>query len=119
FHVSWLSVAERIGAMVEALFRAIGNLYGARADRKAGHVAAVKREETVVQERAKIVDAPPIRIEPQIVAVQKSERVEKEKQVSLFNDMPDTNLPPLSLLDDAPVSQETVSVETLEFTSRL
>lgn len=119
FHVSWLGVAERIGGMVEALFRAIGNLYGARVDRKAGHVAAVKREEAVVHERAKIVDAPPIRIEPQIVAVQKSERAEKEKQVSLFNDMPDTNLPPLSLLDDAPVVQETVSVETLEFTSRL
>jgi S-DNA-T family DNA segregation ATPase FtsK/SpoIIIE len=33
--------------------------------------------------------------------------------------MPDTNLPPLSLLDDAPVEQETVAVETLEFISRL
>jgi S-DNA-T family DNA segregation ATPase FtsK/SpoIIIE len=33
--------------------------------------------------------------------------------------MPDTNLPPLSLLDEAPQAQVTVSVETLEFTSRL
>src|SRR5690606_3383592 len=60
-----------------------------------------------------------IRIEPQIVHVPKSERVEKEKQVSLFSDLTDTNLPPLSLLDAAPPTQETVSVETLEFTSRL
>ncbi|HTH44330.1 MAG TPA: DNA translocase FtsK 4TM domain-containing protein, partial [Oxalicibacterium sp.] len=119
FHVSWLGVAEKIGATIELAFRAARNLYGAREDRKLGQVAAVRREETVVQERAKIVEAPPIRIEPQIVAVPKSDRVEKEKQVSLFNDMPDTNLPPLSLLDDAPQSQETVSVETLEFTSRL
>ncbi|HWT71593.1 MAG TPA: DNA translocase FtsK 4TM domain-containing protein, partial [Oxalicibacterium sp.] len=119
FHVSWLAVAEKIGETIELAVRAARNLYGAREDRKLGQVAAVKREETVVQERAKIVEAPPIRIEPQIVAVPKSDRVEKEKQVSLFNDLPDTNLPPLSLLDDAPASQETVSVETMEFTSRL
>jgi S-DNA-T family DNA segregation ATPase FtsK/SpoIIIE len=119
FHVSWLAVAERIGETIELLFARIRNLYAAREDRKVGHVAAVKREGVVVQERAKIVDAPPIRIEPQVVAVPKSERIEKERQVSLFNDLPDTNLPPLSLLDEAPRSQETVSVETLEFTSRL
>jgi DNA segregation ATPase FtsK/SpoIIIE, S-DNA-T family len=119
FHVSWLAVAERTGALLENGIAAIGKLYAAREDRKVGQVAAVKREVTVVQERAKIVEAPPIRIEPQVVAVPKSERVEKEKQVSLFSDMPDTNLPPLSLLDEPPVAQETVSVETLEFTSRL
>ncbi|GGI53331.1 DNA translocase FtsK [Oxalicibacterium solurbis] len=119
FHVSWLSVAERIGEFIERSFQFVRNLYGARKDRQLGQVAAVKREEAVVQERAKIVEAQPIRIEPQIVAVPKSERVEKEKQSSLFHDLPDTNLPPLSLLDEPPESQETVSVETLEFTSRL
>jgi S-DNA-T family DNA segregation ATPase FtsK/SpoIIIE len=119
FHVSWLSVAERIGALIERGIEGIRKLIAAREDRKVGHVAAVKREEVVVQERAKIVEAPPIRIEPQVVTVPKSERVEKEKQVSLFADMPDTNLPPLSLLDEPPEAQETVSVETLEFTSRL
>jgi len=119
FQVSWLAVAERIGGAIEDAFNALRNRYTVREDRKVGQVAAVKREEAVVQERAKIVEAPPIRIEPQVVAVPKSERVEKEKQVSLFADMPDTNLPPLSLLDDAPPSQESVSVETMEFTSRL
>jgi len=119
FHVSWLGVAERIGETIEMVLQAIRNLYGAREDRKVGVVAAVKREEVVVHERAKIVDAAPMRIEPQIIAVPKSDRVEKERQVSLFNDMQDTNLPPLSLLDEAPQSQETVSIETLEFTSRL
>ncbi|WP_334187250.1 DNA translocase FtsK [Noviherbaspirillum sp.] len=119
FQVSWLSVAERIGGAIEHAIESLRNLYAAREDRRAGQVAAVKREVTVVQERAKIVEAPPIRIEPQVVAVPKSERVEKEKQVSLFADLPDTNLPPLSLLDEPPPAQETVSVETLEFTSRL
>jgi DNA segregation ATPase FtsK/SpoIIIE, S-DNA-T family len=119
FQVSWLSVAERVGGAIEDLFGWAQNFRAAREDRKVGYVAAVKREETVVQERAKIVEAPPVRIEPQIVAVPKSERVEKERQVSLFTDLPDSHLPPLSLLDEAPPVQETVSIETLEFTSRL
>jgi len=118
FHVSWLATVERIGAAVEDSIFWVRNFYSAREDRKVGHVAAVKREEVVVQERAKIVEAPPIRIEPQVVAVQKSERVEKERQSSLFEDG-DGSLPPLSLLDEAPPQQQTVSVETLEFTSRL
>ncbi|HYD81089.1 MAG TPA: DNA translocase FtsK 4TM domain-containing protein [Paucimonas sp.] len=119
FHVSWLHVAERTGEAIEILVDGLRSLYAAREDRKVGQIAAVKREEAIVQERAKVVEAPPIRIEPQVVTVPKSERVEKERQVSLFTDLPDTNLPPLSLLDDPPVQQETVSVETLEFTSRL
>jgi S-DNA-T family DNA segregation ATPase FtsK/SpoIIIE len=119
FHVSWMAVAERLGAAVEDSIMWTRNLYAAREDRKLGHVAAVKREEVVVHERAKTIDATPIRIEPQVVAVPKSDRIEKERQTSLFTDLPDTNLPPLSLLDEAPQTQETVSIETLEFTSRL
>ena len=119
FQVSWLAVAERIGAALEGLMIRIQNLYAAREDRKAGLMAAEKREESVVQERAKFVEGSPIRIEPQVITVPKSERIEKERQVSLFADLPDTNLPPLSLLDEAPEVQETVSIETLEFTSRL
>ena len=119
FHISWLQVAENVGKSIESVVEFVGRKYTAREDRRVGQTASVKREEVLVQERAKIVEAPPIRIEPQVVAVQKSERIEKERQVSLFNDMPDNNLPPLSLLDEAPVTQETVSIETLEFTSRL
>ncbi|MBC3883043.1 DNA translocase FtsK 4TM domain-containing protein [Undibacterium sp. LX40W] len=119
FHLSWWQIAENTGTVLETSFEFIRKKYTDREDRRLGETAAVKRESTVVQERAKIVEAPPIRIEPQVVAVQKSERIEKERQTSLFDDIPETNLPPLSLLDDAPVSQETVSIETLEFTSRL
>ena len=119
FHVSWLNVAENVGAWLERAGLQLRSLYVAREDRKVGVVAAVKREEVVVHERARIVEALPMRIEPQVVTVQRSERVEKERQVVLFTDHPDTNLPPLSLLDPAPETQETVSIETLEFTSRL
>jgi S-DNA-T family DNA segregation ATPase FtsK/SpoIIIE len=37
----------------------------------------------------------------------------------LFKELPDSPLPPLALLEDAPSAQEQVSAETLEFTSRL
>lgn len=126
FHISWLSVAERIGAALEMSIDWFRLRYQDREDRKQGEVAAVKRDEVVVQERAKHVEkhvtAPPVKIEPQVSAplIVKSERVEKEKQAPLFRDLPgDSGLPPLSLLDEAAEYQETVSVETLEFTSRL
>jgi S-DNA-T family DNA segregation ATPase FtsK/SpoIIIE len=41
------------------------------------------------------------------------------KQARLFQDVTDGSLPPLSLLDEPAQVQETVSIETLEFTSRL
>ena len=124
FHVSWMGVAEKIGETVESCVEWFRLRYENREDRKQGEVAAVKRDEVVVIERAKHVEkhvaAPPVKIEPQVVEVVKSERVQKEKQAALFQDLPgDTSLPPLSLLDEPPEVQETVSVETLEFTSRL
>ncbi len=62
----------------------------------------------------------PIKIEPQMMSVPKGERAVKEQQTPLFRDLPgDSPLPPLSLLDDPPAVQETVGIDTLEFTSRL
>lgn len=119
FHFSWLMLAERVGGAIENTLFGIRNLYNTMQDRKMGQVATARRKSTIVQERAKITESPPIRIEPQITAVPRSDRVDKEKQVPLFSDLPDSNLPPLSLLDAAPQSIESVSIETLEFTSRL
>ncbi len=124
FQVSWLAVAERIGGALEGAIDWFSQRYQQREDRRQGEVAAVKRDEVVVHERAKHVEkhvaAPPVKIEPQVVTVVKSERVEKEKQARLFTDeASDSKLPPLSLLDEPPPVQETVSIETLEFTSRL
>jgi DNA segregation ATPase FtsK/SpoIIIE-like protein len=211
FQVSWLAVAERIGASAELSVEWFRLRYEDREDRRQGEVAATRRDEVVVHERAKYVEkhaaptrseprhedadsrddggaaapgflakvmskvgkgakaepkleaktearaepmldedidddgvvtprapapvrtapaptpatampsAPaPIKIEPQVVSVPRSERAEKEKQTALFNGLPgDSLLPPLGLLDEAPPAQETVSIETLEFTSRL
>lgn len=159
FQVSWLAVAERIGAVVDGTFDWFRMRMEDIEDRRQGEVAAVKRDEVVVNERAKFTEkhadkpipvvktepslemgaapmpaaatastalpsaqavAPTIKIEPQMVSVPKSERAEKERQSPLFQDLNgESGLPPLALLDDAPAAQETVAVETLEFTSRL
>ncbi|AWL03722.1 DNA translocase FtsK [Massilia oculi] len=158
FQVSWLNVAERIGAVFDGTIDWFRLRMEDIEDRRHGEAAAVKRDEVVVHERAKFTEkhadkpipvvkaepslemaplapaaapaskplasaqavAPGIKIEPQMISVPKSERAEKERQSPLFQDLNgDAGLPPLGLLDDAPAAQETVSIETLEFTSRL
>jgi S-DNA-T family DNA segregation ATPase FtsK/SpoIIIE len=88
-------------------------------DRREGREATAKREEVVEVERRRREDFEPLRIEPPVVEIPKSARVEKEKQVPLFESLPDSLVPPLHLLDPAPDDHETVAAETLEFTSRL
>ena len=91
----------------------------ARQDRKLGEQAAVEREEVVEVERKRFEEHEPIRIEPPQTEIPKSDRVIKEKQKPLFEDLPDSPLPPLHLLDEPPADVEMLSAETLEYTSRL
>jgi S-DNA-T family DNA segregation ATPase FtsK/SpoIIIE len=120
FRFSWLSVAERVGDKLISAVTLAKLRREAGRDRKAGVEAAVKREGKVEQSRVRLEEHEPVTIVPPVVAPAKSERVEKEKQVPLFADLPgDTTLPPIALLDAAPAVQETVSADTLEFTSRL
>jgi len=117
--VSWLAVMERIGAAVEWLwFKAI-ELWQRREDRKLGELATAERELLIEAEKKRVEEHAPIRIEPPVAQIPKSERVIKEKQVPLFQDLPDTPLPPLALLDEPPAEREGITAETLEFTSRL
>jgi S-DNA-T family DNA segregation ATPase FtsK/SpoIIIE len=67
----------------------------------------VRREGKVEEERVRIEDHEPVTIVPPVVTPAKSERVERERQVPLFTDLPgDSTLPPVSLLDPAPKAQE-------------
>ena len=120
FGISWLSVMERIGARLETLRRlapappraAVDRKHRRRGDRR----ARARRRRSCARKRTSTSRWSWC---PRPRHVPKSERVVKEKQRPLFTDMPDSPLPPLALLDDAPPTQETVSTETLEFTSRL
>ena len=117
--LSWIKLAEKIGAGVEWLFHAIRGKMEARRDREAGDQAVVERDEKVVEMKRMIEDHPPIRIEPTVTEIPQSDRVRKEKQVPLFSDLPDSPLPPIALLDPPEASIERPTNETLEFTSRL
>jgi len=116
---SWLALAERVGLLLEHAFVFFQRRQETQQDRRAGEAAAVQREVIVETERARIDVAPPVRIEAPVMVVPQSERVAKEKQVPLFADIPESDLPPLSLLAPPPAAIETVSPETVEFTSRL
>ncbi len=117
--VSWLTVAERVGAALEAAHAAALGAWERRRDRRLGELAREEREFVVQTEKRREEDHPPLRIEPAVLEIKKSARVQKEKQAPLFEELPDTPLPPLKLLDEARHDGEQVTAETLEFTSRL
>ena len=117
--VSWLAVSEAAGTGLEAGYARVLQAWDRRRDRKLGALAREERTLVVQTEKRREEDHPPLRIEPPVMEIKKSERVLKEKQAPLFEELPDTPLPPLKLLDEAKQEGERVSPETLEFTSRL
>jgi S-DNA-T family DNA segregation ATPase FtsK/SpoIIIE len=118
-HFSWIGFSERVGRGLELGFLKLRNKQASVEDRKIGEVAAEERIELVEETLEKFDVVEPIQIVRQEPMIQKSERVEREKQQILFEEIPDSELPPLSLLDESPVQVDNVSEDTLEFTSRL
>jgi S-DNA-T family DNA segregation ATPase FtsK/SpoIIIE len=116
---SWLTIMEKIGTGIEWLYFYTRSRIDSWRDRKAGEEAVSKREEVVQELKKHLDDHKPIHIEQPVLEIPKSKRVEKEKQKPLFDNLPDTGLPPLHLLDEADADIAVLSAETLEFTSRL
>src|SRR5690606_7706464 len=107
---------------VERAVKRLLELKAERDDRRVGQVSKAKREETVVARQEELVHEQPVRIEPAVISVPKSVRVDREKQATLFPMPPDPaagDLPAISLLDPPAEAPETVSAGTIEFTSRL
>ena len=117
--MSWVAFLEGFGGRLEAIYQFAKERWANWQDRRAGAVATIEREEIVEESKKKLEIHEPIRIQPAKVEIQKSPRVEREKQVPLFENLPDSPLPPLKLLDEADKAVAVVSTETLEFTSRL
>jgi DNA segregation ATPase FtsK/SpoIIIE, S-DNA-T family len=117
--MSWLESLEKLGGGLESAYQYLKLRWASWQDRRAGAVAIIERKEIVEVSKKKLEIHEPIRIEPAKVDIQKSPRVEREKQVPLFENLPDSPLPPLKLLDEAEKAVAVVSTETLEFTSRL
>ncbi len=148
FRFSWSDLAEAIGARIDALIERRHVQREMETDLALGQQALREREQTAhapidlpwAPERTEpsleealapspqleIASLPvppakpaPMVIEPGVTEVPRSERVTKERQKPLFNELPDSKLPQVDLLDALTARQETVSPDTLEMTSRL
>ena len=121
FRFSWAQVAERLGGWLYFQIDSRREKRELEQDMALGQQAMREREEVVIEEHEELVEQHPVplRIEPVLADVPKSERVAKERQKPLFVELPDSRLPQVDLLDGALLRQETVSSETLEMTSRM
>nr|WP_313900092.1 DNA translocase FtsK 4TM domain-containing protein [Comamonas sp. PR12] len=140
---SWGQIAEKVGAGIERTLQKLMLRREAAADKAVGKKAALAREAEVssaapvpmasrldptgdgldsmlpAAPRSAAVDSGLHIAQPLKPQAQPSARVVKERQKPLFNELRDTRLPQVDLLDAAPKTQESVSYETLEMTSRL
>ena len=123
FRFSWIDVSEWVGRTAEALLILGKEKLQAREDRKLGESAAIERADALEEKRRQrevehVLEIKPVAApEPSKKAIEAKQR---EKQRSLFAEVSSVGgLPPLSLLDEVSAQAETVSPETLEFTSRV
>ena len=119
FGVSWFRVMDRLGT---GSWELVGWLRARRAaahDRAVGRERRQARKEAVAGETRRTASRVPPRITVPTLRVEPSERVEKERQVALFDPPKAGELPPLSLLDDPPQREALYSSEALEGLSRL
>jgi S-DNA-T family DNA segregation ATPase FtsK/SpoIIIE len=116
---SWIMITEKFGAFLITSYEFIKLKWQDWQDRKAGKAVEQERAEYVKSERKRVVDREPVQIETPVLEIAQSARVQKEKQVPLFDTHPDTPLPPIHLLDEPSGTVELPSAETLDFTSRL
>ncbi len=116
--VSWFTVMDLLGGTVLTLARKSYLAYVHLRERMAAKKARQERVALVKQEQKKAETRVQPRIEPVIKAPKISERVEKERQVPLFEADPNSELPPLSLLEPARQTVQPYSPEALQAMSR-
>ncbi len=119
FGVSWFTVMDRLGALAWAGVGWLRARGVSKRDAAEGRERRQARKEAVQTEQKKSATRAPPRIEAPKAIVEKSARVERERQVSLFDSPKGNELPPLKLLDDPPPREPLYSAEGLEALSRL
>ena len=122
--MSWLTAAERVGALFEGAYSVGRRLLEGWHDRRIGREVAREREAVVEVKKKRVETHEPILIEPPEPVAPLPPKVEKrivrERQVPLFPEaVVGGLLPPLHLLEPAPLQTERMSAESLEYTSRL
>jgi len=119
FGVSWLTIMDRLGAWTWTGIGWVRSRWANAKDAAEGRERRQARKEAVEMEQKKSAGRAPPRIEPPMPIVEKSERIEKERQVPLFDPPKANELPPLTLLDNPPAREPLFSQEALEALSRL
>ncbi len=116
--ISWLTVVDGIGGLTLQIYRWVVITSDRLSDAWKAREARKRRSALVNFEQKKIENRKPPKIEPVIQTVKKSERVEKERQVPMFEKAVEGDLPPLALLDPASHGSRGYSKESLEALSR-
>jgi S-DNA-T family DNA segregation ATPase FtsK/SpoIIIE len=118
--VSWLTVMDVTGIYTLKLLGRLEHRIDIWKDRREGEKVKIKRHETVQIKQKQLKQKAPPKISRKAKPPVISERVEKEKQVRLFDTPEDTGeVPPLSLLDDSPDFYGGYSEDALEALSQL
>ena len=116
--LSWIALMDTTGRYALALIAAARERGDELIDYLQRRRARHERVASVKQEVARQEHRVPPRIEPAVVEVEPSERVEKERQETLFEQPPGFALPPLNLLDAPVKSSGGYSAHVLEAMSR-
>ena len=126
--LSWFSVIDAVGTfgffVYDQIRKRLKALIEYYEERKAGEEAKQQRQEVFEADQQKTAErkakgSSKVRIEPVVKQVEISERLDREKQIALFDTHTDTELPPLRLLDKPQPSEKGFTKEALEALSRL
>ncbi len=112
--ISWVAVMDAVGGFVLNVWRQAGELIQRFSEQRQAKQMKQERQEVRRKEKKRTKNKAPPKIEKREPVVKQSERVEKEKQMTLLEPPQNTELPPLGLLDPPKPSGHTLSEDTLQ-----
>ncbi|AOV18525.1 cell division protein FtsK [Acidihalobacter aeolianus] len=118
--LSWLRLMDLTGRFSVACARFTAHLLGALRERRESNQVRQTREAAVKVKTDRRAQQPKPKIEPKLTKPQISARVERERQIQLFEGEPGAGgLPSLALLDPPQITEGGYSEEALAAMSRL
>jgi S-DNA-T family DNA segregation ATPase FtsK/SpoIIIE len=117
--MSWLGLMEAIGGFVLKVWRQGVMLFGELAEKREASRMKQERQAVAKKEKARKRNKVPPVIEKKEPVMKTSVRVEKERQMTLLEPEPNTELPPLGLLDPPQRTGQGLSEEALQALSGL
>jgi S-DNA-T family DNA segregation ATPase FtsK/SpoIIIE len=117
--LSWFKLMDGIGRSLYSAVSWLGKRQRDAEEWKSARQARVEREIVRKVETVKQAKREPVKIEPVIAPIEKSERAHRETQIPLFvGSASEGELPPLALLDEPKQQVKGYSQETLDALSR-